>query len=115
MNTHIIKDIILSVLEANDGCTLDNHNERAEVAQKVAQALTLASLQQLAGLMGTNLSYDSEGQALLFTGVYDANKADEIALSDLQTMHEDFGIPTGAPTVIFSDFASDDVNPTEVP
>ena len=131
MNTHIIKDIILSVLEDNDGCTMDNSQEREQVAQKVALALTLASLEQLAALMGTNLSYDSEGQVLLFTGVYDANKADEIAQGDLQAnlawedeisrrsheraMHKDFGIPTGAPPVHFADFASDDVDPTEVP
>ena len=100
MNTQLIQNIILSVLEVNDGCTLDNHNERKEVAQKVAHALTLASLEQLAGLMGTNLSYDSDGQALIFTGVYDQSKADDIAQSD-----NDY----------WMNFASDDVNPTEVP
>ena len=88
MNTQLIQDIILSVLEDNDGCTLDNPHERGEVAQQVAQALTLASLEQLAALIGTNLSYDSEGQVLLFTGVYDADKADEIALGDLQALTE---------------------------
>ena len=112
MNTQLIQDIILSVLEANDGCTLDNHNERKEVAEKVAQALTLASLEQLAALIGTNLSYDCEGQALLFTGVYDADKADEIAQSDLQAERDElFDIFDCS----FANFASDDVNPTEVP
>ena len=113
MNTHIIKDIILSVLEDNDGCTLDNSQERKEVAEKVAQALTLASLQQLAALMGTNLSYDSEGQALLFTGVYDQNKADEIAQSDFDAelaYKDEIELYNR-----FAHFASDDVNPTEVP
>ena len=131
MNTQLIQDIILSVLEANDGCTLDNSQEREQVAEKVAQALTLASLEQLAALMGTNLSFDSDGQALIFTGVYDTDKADEIAQGDFEAnlawedeisrrsheraMHKDFGIPTGAPPVHFADFASDDVDPTEVP
>ena len=112
MNTHIIKDIILSVLEDNDGCTMDNSQEREQVAQKVALALTLASLEQLAALMGTNLSYDSEGQALLFTGVYDANKADEIALGDLQAERDELAAIYDC---TFDNFASDDVNPTEVP
>ena len=112
MNTHIIKDIILSVLEDNDGCTMDNSQEREQVAQKVAQALTLASLEQLAALMGTNLSYDSEGQVLLFTGVYDANKAGEIALNDLQAERDELAAIYDC---TFDNFASDDVNPTEVP
>ena len=100
MNTQLIQDIILSVLAANDGCTLDNSQERELVAEKVAQALTIASLEQLAALMGTNLSFDSDGQALIFTGVYNENKADEIAQSD-----NDY----------WMNFASDDVDPTEVP
>ena len=128
MNTQLIQDIILSVLEANDGCTLDNHNERKEVAEKVAQALTLASLEQLAALIGTNLSYDCEGQALLFTGVYDADKADEIAQSDLQAYarRQRFDALEARRRELSSErdelaaiydcsFASDDVNPTEVP
>ena len=116
MNTQLIQDIILSVLEANDGCTLDNDTEREQVAEKAAQALTLASLEQLAALMGTSLSYDSEGQVLLFTGVYDENKADEIAQVDLKAsaaprlkLHATF------PSLDWSSFSSDDVDPTEVP
>ena len=112
MNTHLIKDIILSVLEDNDGCTLDNSQEREQVAEKVAQALTLASLEQLAALMGTNLSYDCDGQALIFTGVYDQNKADEIALNDLQAERDELAAIYDC---TFDNFASDDVNPTEVP
>ena len=131
MNTQLIQDIILSVLEANDGCTLDNsqdREQREQVAQKAAEALTLASLEQLAALMGTNLSYDCEGQALLFTGVYDADKADEIAQSDLQASarRERFDALEARRRELSSErdelaaiydcsFASDDVNPTEVP
>ena len=114
MNTQLIQDIILSVLEANDGCTLDNSQEREQVAEKVAQALTLASLEQLAALMGTNLSYDCDGQALIFTGVYDADKADEIALNDLQASAR---VVTNweALDALRREFANDDVDPTEVP
>ena len=120
MNTQIIQDIILSVLEDNDGCTLDNSQEREQVAEKVAQALTLASLEQLAALMGTNLSFDNDGQALIFTGVFDTDKADEIALSDLKVMarQDHFDTPmAGRPELglDWSNFASDEVDPTEVP
>ena len=55
MNTQLIQDIILSVLETPTGL-MDNaqdREQREQVAQKVAQALTLASLEQLAALMGT--------------------------------------------------------------
>jgi hypothetical protein len=113
MNTQLIQDIILSVLEENDGCTLALPWARKEVAQKVAQALTLASLEQLAALMGTNLSYDCNGQALIFTGVYDQNKADEIAQSDFDAelaYKDEIELYNR-----FAHFASDDVNPTEVP
>ena len=129
MNTQLIQDIILSVLETPMGL-MDNaqdREQREQVAQKVAQALTLASLEQLAALMGTNLSYDSDGQALLFTGVYDQNKADdiaqgdfdaelaykdEIALRDLQAERDELAAIYDC---TFDNFASDDVNPTEVP
>ena len=129
MNTQLIQDIILSVLETPMGL-MDNaqdREQREQVAQKVAQALTLASLEQLAALMGTNLSYDCNGQALIFTGVYDQNKADdiaqgdfdaelaykdEIALRDLQAERDELAAIYDC---TFDNFASDDVNPTEVP
>ena len=114
MNTHIIKDIILSVLETPMGL-MDNaqdREQREQVAQKAAEALTLASLEQLAALMGTNLSYDCDGQALIFTGVYDQSKADEIAQSDLQAERDELAAIYDC---TFDSFASDDVNPTEVP
>ena len=102
MNTQLIQDIILSVLETPMGLmdNAQNREQREAVAQKAAEALTLASLEQFAYLMGTNLSYDSEGQAIIFTGVYDQSKADKLAQSD-----NDY----------WMNFASDDVNPTEVP
>ena len=102
MNTQLIQDIILSVLETPMGLmdNAQNREQREAVAQKAAEALTLASLEQLAALIGTNLSYDCDGQALLFTGVYDQSKADDIAQGD-----NDY----------WMNFASDDVDPTEVP
>ena len=102
MNTQLIQDIILSVLETPMGLmdNAQNREQREAVAYNAAQALTLASLEQLAALMGTNLSYDSEGQVIIFTGVYDQSKEDDIAQSD-----KDY----------WMNFASDDVNPTEVP
>jgi len=112
MNTQLIQDIILTGLHAV--ADIVNSQERKEVAEKVAQALTLASLEQLAALMGTNLSYDCDGQALIFTGVYDADKADEIALNDLQASAR---VVTNweALDALRREFANDDVDPTEVP
>ena len=46
-----IEQIILSVLEANDGCALDNDIERKEVANALATELLQASLTELASYL----------------------------------------------------------------
>ena len=100
MNTQLIQDIILSVLEDNDGCTMDNSQEREQVAEKVALALTLASLEQLAMLMGTSLEYDNDGHAIIYTGIQNPDMD-----RNVMQRHD-----------LFDTFGSNpDINPTEVP
>jgi len=64
-----IEQIILSVLEANNGCCLDNQEERQLVANKVANVLISQSLEQFANLLGGSVELDNDGQAVIYTGI----------------------------------------------
>jgi len=62
-----ISQIILNVLEANDGCALDNAEERAFVADRVAKVLIQNSLAQLAVLLDGSIETDLDGRAVIYT------------------------------------------------
>lgn len=64
-----IEQIVLDVLENLDGMSLDNIEEREEVAKVVSNKLIHQSLAQLASLTGGELLYDNDGQAIIYTGI----------------------------------------------
>ena len=66
-----IKDIIQTVLAANDGKSLDNDAERDIVASAIANKLVATSLEQLSAVIGGTLQYDNRGQVVIHTGHYD--------------------------------------------
>ncbi len=72
-----MEQIILAVLENNDGLCLDNGEERQHLARQVANELTHQTLQQVAMLTGGELVHDNDGQAIIYTGIqnpdYDRN------------------------------------------
>jgi hypothetical protein len=62
-----IEQIIETVLdEHRDACTHSN----PELAQAIAKVLIHKSLQQLAELTGGELLHDDDGQAVIYTSVY---------------------------------------------
>ena len=65
-NTQQISDIIFEVFEDY----VPGHSLTMTLAERAAQKLVLASLQQLADLMGGELDYDADDQVIISTGVY---------------------------------------------
>ena len=64
-----IATIVNLVLENHDGSCLDNEAERDHIANAIASKLTLASLQQLADLLGGTVEPDINGQAVIRTNI----------------------------------------------
>ena len=63
-----ISQIILNVLEANDGLfALDTADDRAFVADRVAKVLIQNSLAQLAVVLDGSVETDLDGRAVIFT------------------------------------------------
>jgi len=64
-NTQQISDIIFEVFEDY----VPGHSLTMTLSERAAQKLVLASLQQLADLMGGELDYDADDQVIISTGV----------------------------------------------
>jgi len=94
-NTQQISDIIFEVFEDY----VPGHDLTMTLSERAAQKLVTASLQQLADLMGGDLDYNSDGQAIISTGMFSPKHSDRSKASTEFTL-----------------FATDqDVHPTEVP
>ena len=65
-----IVKIVESVLEANDGKSLDNGKERNIVANAIANKLIATSLEQLATVLNGSIEHDNDGQAVIYTGIF---------------------------------------------
>jgi hypothetical protein len=65
-----IVKIVESVLEANDGKSLDNDEERNIVANAIASKLIAASLEQLATVLNGSIEHDNDGQTIICTGIF---------------------------------------------
>ena len=63
-----IEQIIETVLDSHPD--LAGNYANAEVAQSIAKVLIHKSLQQLAELVEGDLVHDDDGQAVIYTGVY---------------------------------------------
>jgi len=68
-----IEQIIETTLDAHP--ELAGNHANAEVAQAIAKVLIHKSLQQLAELTGGELQHDDDGQAVIYTGVYNRDYA----------------------------------------
>ena len=79
-----IVKIIESVLEANDGKSLDNDEERNIVANAVANKLIAASLEQFAVVLGGSLEHDNTGQAVIHTGQYNEDAYYDNKLAEMK-------------------------------
>ena len=62
-----IKQIIQTVLEENDGCSLDNDEEREAVAAQCAARLTEATIKEVANLLGGFVATGLDGCAAIYT------------------------------------------------
>ena len=60
----------MNVLEENDCYNLSQSGDREYLAKAVAKELVHQSLEQLARLTEGELLYDNDGQAVIYTSVY---------------------------------------------
>jgi len=63
-----IGQIILDVLDSHPD--LAGNYANAEAAALCEQKLLIASLEQVANLLGGSVEIDNDGQAIIYTGVY---------------------------------------------
>jgi hypothetical protein len=77
----IIKTIVLHALEMygqnDDGTVTLDAEERDDLSQQAEEVVTTALLQQFTLLLGGTLDYDSDGQAVIYTGLCNPQLADE--------------------------------------
>jgi hypothetical protein len=81
-----IVKIVESVLEANDGKSLDNDEERNIVANAIAIKLIAASLEQLAAVLGGTVEHDNDGQTIICTGIFN----EDIFFNKLAESHKEW-------------------------
>ena len=65
-----IEKLVLDVLEENDCYNLSSSKDREYLAKVVSKVLINQSLEQLANLTGGELLYDNDGQAVIYTSMY---------------------------------------------